>query len=472
MNELTEKSATELAGMIRMRAVSPVEVVKAYLRRVEKLNPRLNAIVTLAPDAPERARQAEAAIRLNEKTGPLHGVPVTVKDTIETRGLRTTCGSPLRADHVPNRDAPAVALLKQAGAIVLGKTNVSELAMELTTDNPVFGRTNNPHDETRTPGGSSGGEAAAISARLSPAGIGSDLGGSIRVPAHCCGIIGLKPTTNRVPGGGHLPPITGTFALGACIGPLARRVEDLALMYHVLTAFDPSERMIVQTKSGWEWRREELRGWRVAWYTEDGVVPITTETKRAVEDVVRVLTEAGMTPQEVRPPGVERGPTLWFSLFAPAASDFIREMYAGREDEAGPTFQKMIRSAENPSQPAEDEHRAALIEREHLRGSLIRWMNDKTLIVAPVGAAPAIEHGARRLTIGDKSVGWFRAFGYAQTFNVFGLPAVSVPAGRSPEGLPIGVQIIGRPYAENAVLSAAYLVEQGVGGWHPSPYLN
>src|SRR5215472_8661399 len=190
---LESQSLIKLAELIRTRAVSPVEVVEAYLRRIEELNPALNAIVTLAPNLLDEARKAEEEIVRGYAVGPLHGIPFTVKDTIETAALRTTSGSKMRENFLPDKDAPAVARLRAAGVIVLGKTNAGEMAMDYSADNPVFGRTNNPHDPSRTPGGSSGGEAAAIATGMSPAGLGSDLAGSIRIPAHFCGIAGLKP---------------------------------------------------------------------------------------------------------------------------------------------------------------------------------------------------------------------------------------------------------------------------------------
>ena len=226
---LTRMPARELAGLIRAREVSPVEAVEAYLRRIESVNPALNAVVTLAPDALEHARESEAAVMRGEPLGLLHGVPLTVKDTIDVRGLRTTCGSRVRAEYVPEEDAPAVARLRAAGAIILGKTNCPEFALDYTSENPLFGRTNNPHDLERTPGGSSGGCAAAVAACLTAASLGSDLAGSIRIPAHFCGVAGLKPTAGRVPGGGHTPPMSGLHSLGATLGPLARAVEDLEL---------------------------------------------------------------------------------------------------------------------------------------------------------------------------------------------------------------------------------------------------
>src|SRR2546421_343111 len=204
-DDLTHKSATELVALIQSRALSPVEVAKAHLKRIAEVNPSLNAIVTIADDVIDRARDAEDAIIKGREVGPLHGLPITIKDTIETKGLRTTSGSRLRCDYVPDRDATVVARLKAAGAIVLGKTNVPEMAIPYETDNPVFNGANNPNNLLMTPGGSSGGEAAAIAAHMSPAGVGSDLSGSIRVPAHFCGIAGLKPTTGRIPIEGHIP---------------------------------------------------------------------------------------------------------------------------------------------------------------------------------------------------------------------------------------------------------------------------
>ncbi|HYT49890.1 MAG TPA: amidase, partial [Pyrinomonadaceae bacterium] len=251
---------------MRSRQVSPVEIVEAHLRRIDQANPSLNAIVTIADDAIERAHEAEDASMKSLDVGPLNGLPITIKDTIDTRRLRTTYGSRLRTKHVPDRDATVVARLKAAGAIILGKTNTPEMAIPYETDNPVFGRTNNPHGLNRTAGGSSGGEAAAIAAHLSPAGIGSDLSGSIRVPAHFCGIVGLKPTIGRVPMDGHVPEAVGPLSLGASIGPMARRIADLALLFDV----------IAQTRSD-QIDMDQLRSMRVALYVDDTVAPVTEE---------------------------------------------------------------------------------------------------------------------------------------------------------------------------------------------------
>src|SRR5215212_6984681 len=235
MNDLVHQTLTTIAALIRKREVSPVEVAEAHLDQIARLNPELNAIVTLAPDVLERARAAELAVMRGAGVGALHGVPLTIKDTIETAGIRTTSGSKMRIDYVPQADAPAVARLKAAGAIILGKSNAAEMAMDYTSDNPVFGRTNHPLNHDLTPGGSSGGEAVAIATHMSPGGLGSDLAGSVRIPAHFCGICGLKPTTGRVPGEMQFPPSIGPYSLGAVIGPLARCVGDLRLLFSALS---------------------------------------------------------------------------------------------------------------------------------------------------------------------------------------------------------------------------------------------
>ncbi|HVS21515.1 MAG TPA: amidase [Pyrinomonadaceae bacterium] len=461
--ELTTKSATELAALIRSRSVSSVEVVEAHLRRIERVNSSLNAVVTLATDVLDHARAAEAALTKGDNIGPLHGVPLTVKDTIDTEGLRTTAGSLLRANHLPDRDATVVARLKAAGAIILGKTNTAEMAAYYESDNPVFGRTNNPHNPLMTPGGSSGGEAAAIAACLSPAGIGSDLAGSIRLPAHFCGIAGLKPTTGRVPVDGHTPAVSGSLSLGVSIGPMARSVADLALMFSVIADDAPLE---INGEQG-----VNLRGLRAAWYVSDGVASVDEETARAVERAANVLRDAGVEVDQVKPPGVSQGLGLWLELFSRSVSRQLFELYRGREDEAGPQVAAMLariseEDANMAGKVAVAERLAkAVVERERLREELLRWMKTTPLIIAPVGATCAWPHGTQRVSVRGESISVFRAFSYSQTFNVFGLPCVAIPAGRSREGLPIGIQIIGLPAEERTVLAAAQIIEQALGGW-------
>ncbi|HYO63465.1 MAG TPA: amidase [Pyrinomonadaceae bacterium] len=455
-------SASALARLVRRREVSPVEVVAAHLRRVEELNPRLNAVVAVAPDATEAARRAEDALMRREPVGALHGVPVTVKDTIDAAGLTATAGSRLRSGRVPFSDAPSVARLRAAGAVILGKTNTSELALDYTADNPVHGRTLNPHSSAHTPGGSSGGCAAAVASCLTAASLGSDLTGSVRVPAHFCGVLGLRPTAARVPSGGHLPPAEGVFSLAASLGPLARSVEDLELLFEVLSGESDGARSSAASSDA-----GGLRGRRFAVYADDGVVPVSEETRAAVEGAARALEEAGLVAVRERPPGVGEGHGLWLALFSQVTRAFVRTTYAGREDEGGPVVRAMLGLDAKTKPPALEEFFGAWARRDELRAALVEYMKEVPLLVAPVGSTAAFEHGARKATVGGETFSLFRAFGYAQTFNVFDLPAACVPAGRTRDGLPVGVQLVGRPFGEATVLRAARLLEESLGGWQP-----
>lgn len=435
---LCDLALTKLVEMIQRREVSAVEVVEVHLEQISRLNPALNAIVTVAPDALDRARVA---------AGDLCGLPLTIKDTIETAGLRTTSGSRIRADFVPERDAPAVARLKRAGAVIIGKTNAAEMAMDYNADNPLFGRTVHPLDAKLTPGGSSGGEAVAIATHMSLGGLGSDLAGSIRIPAHFCGVCGLKPTTGRVPGEGQFPPSAGPYSLGAAIGPMARSVGDLRLLFGVLS----NER---------NFDTDLRKGSRFAWYADDGVVPVTDETAKAVKNAATALTDAGLIGEERVPPHVERGNELWLKLFSRASVVQLRQAYAGREAEGGSFVSWRLRTADDTPAPSLDEYISNWMERDRLREELLRWMETTPLIIAPVGATPAYEHDTLKVTVQGTTMGTFRAFSYAQAFNVFDLPVAVVPVGRANNGLPIGVQIVGRPFAEEMVLAAAEIVEQ------------
>jgi Asp-tRNA(Asn)/Glu-tRNA(Gln) amidotransferase A subunit family amidase len=449
-SDLIKQPLATMARFIRNREVSPVEVAEAHLERISEINPALNAIVTLAPDVLERARGAEAALMRGDNVGALHGVPVTIKDTIETAGLRSTSGSVVRQDYVPQTDAPAVARLKAAGAIVLGKTNAAEMAMDYTADNPVFGRTNHHLNPALTPGGSSGGEAVAIATYMSPGGLGSDLAGSVRIPAHFCGICGLKPTTGRVLGELQFPPSTGPYSLGAVIGPMARTAGDLRILLDALSP-DPFGR-----------QSHNIRGSRVAWYTDDGVAPVTEETARAVSAAARALSDAGLIVEQQRPPHVERGNELWLKMFSRASVVQLRKVYKGHEREGGSFVSWRLGTADQPPPVTLDEYIANWMERDRLREELLQWMETTPLIVAPVGSTPAYPHDTLKVTVGGATFGTFRAFSYAQTFNVFDLPVATVPAGKSDDGLPVGVQIVGPPFAEEMVLAAAEIVERAL----------
>src|SRR6185369_16958852 len=282
-------------------------------------------------------------------------------------------------------------------------------AMDYNADNPVFGRTVHPLNAALTPGGSSGGEAVAIATHMSPGGIGSDLAGSIRIPAHFCGICGLKPTTGRIPGEGQFPPSTGPYALGAVIGPMARSVGDLRVLFRAL-AGDTSPHEL------------DLKGRRFAWYAYDGVVPVTDDTASAVKNAVDALKAAGLAGEEQVPPHVERGNQMWLKLFSRASVVQLRNAYAGRENEGGSFVSWRLATADDTAPPTLDEYIASWMERDRLREDLLRWMETTPIIVAPVGATPAYEHDTLKVTVRGSTFGTFRAFSYAQAFNVFDLP--------------------------------------------------
>jgi Asp-tRNA(Asn)/Glu-tRNA(Gln) amidotransferase A subunit family amidase len=487
---LADESAARLAARIRLRQVSPVEVVAAHVRRIEDLNPRLHAFVALALErALAEARAAERAVMRRAPLGrrgkppdpdwpPLLGVPISIKDVLDVAGLPAVAGTRLRAGHVPATDAPVVVRLRRAGAILLGKTNVPECALDWRTDNPLFGETVNPWDPERTPGGSSGGEAAAIAARCSAAGVGSDLGGSIRVPAHFCGIAGLKPTPGRVPASGHFPPVAGPLTHGLAIGPLARRVEDLALMLEVMTGFDPADPGSVPVRRrraaagrgagppggrpGAGARFERLRA---AFYVADGVAPVTPATREAVEGAARALQERGLEVAEGRPPGIGEACDLWTAWIGRGGVGPVVALYEGREALMGPLI-RALRARLQSRPMSVDDFLRAWYGRDRLRAAVLEWMKRFPVLLAPVAALPAFRRDHRGpFQVEGWTVEYQRAFSYSQAFNLLGFPAAVVPIGRSPEGLPIGVQVVGRPFRDGTVLRVAALLEEAAGPW-------
>jgi amidase len=461
MDTLTTASATSLARAIRDKQVSSEEVVSAYLARIAAINPKLNAVVQLrAEGALEEARQADAALARGEMRGPLHGVPFTVKDTYDVAGMICTCGTQGRAANIARDDATAVARLRAAGGIVLGLTNLPELCLAAESDNLIYGRTNNPYDLERTPGGSSGGEAANIAAGGSPLGLGTDSGGSLRIPAHFCGIAALKPTWGRVPLTGLFPPPVGTPGRIRHAGPLARRVEDLALALPLLAGVDWRDPGVVPMPPG-DHQAVQLKGLRLAFYTEDGLAPPTPETAQTVQTAAQTLAEAGLVVEERRPPGIEQSLEFFLSVGgADGAVGLQRLLQASGTTEISPLLQKMLMAAGSRAMTLPD-FGAFLARWDVWKGALLTFMENYDVLLAPVVAQPAPQHGTTFLP------NVFIGFGYAATHNVTGWPAVTVRCGTSPEGLPIGVQVAARPWREDVALAVAQHLETALGGWQP-----
>jgi Asp-tRNA(Asn)/Glu-tRNA(Gln) amidotransferase A subunit family amidase len=465
MSELTFLSAVALTEQIRKQELSPVELVEAHLARIEKLNPKLNAFVHVdAEGARRQARAAEKAVTRHEKLGPLHGIPISIKSSIEVTGMRCEVGSKLRAGFVAAQDAPLVSRLRDAGAIILGTTNAPELLMAWETDNLLYGRTNNPWDLSRTPGGSSGGEAAAIAAGCSAGGVGSDGGGSIRVPAHFSGICGLKPTPGRIPATGHFPTSVGPFALLGVVGPMARTIADLKVLFEVMQGPDDGDPSAAPVPVRWP-KRDDLKKLRVGYFEDDGRTPVTAETRVAVRAAAEALKRAGFVVEPFRPEGLEQARQLWWQFFGIAGGMLLRPMTQGRESDLSPILKQHLRRV-----AAESSHTAQTlldtwIMRDALRIQIFSQVREYPVLLCPVASVPAFHHGERSWNIDGQTVEYLDAWSYTEWFNLLGTPAVAIPFGRSNEGLPIGVQIVARPWEEELVLAVAAELEAQRGVW-------
>jgi amidase len=436
MDELCYLSATTLARLIRDRQLSSEEVVQAHLQRIERINPRLNAVVQLAgEEALKDARAADAALANGLQRGALHGVPFTVKDWIDAAGLPCTGGDLAFRTRVPTEDATVVARMRQAGAILLGKTNVM-------VENPVYGRTNNPYNLAYSTTGSSSGEAALIAAGGSPLGLGSDSGGSIRQPAHACGIAGLKPTTGRIPLTGHFPFIGAMNDPRTSIGPMARFVEDLALALPILSGMDWKDASVIPMPLA-DWREVDGRTLRVAFYTHHAQAEPTPETAETCRRAAHVLTGMGALVEEVLPPRIVE------------ASQITRQYWQRPESTSPDEW-----VADGEARLSSEEVEQHLFTWDRFRRALIGFMVHYDVILTPAAERPATLHGT--------DAGWIP---YTLPYSLTGWPCAVVRAGTSPEGLPIGVQVVARPWRDDVALAVAQAIERALGGWQP-PKLN
>jgi amidase len=479
MSALHFRTATELADALQRRAIGSRELLQHYLERIAVLNPRLNAVVTIdAERALDAAAAADEAASRGETLGPLHGLPITVKDSIETAGLRTTCGAPELADHVPARDAVAVARLRAAGAVVFGKTNTPTFAGDVQTFNPVFGTTNNPWDTSRSPGGSSGGPAAAVAAGLTGLDLGSDLGGSIRMPAGYCGVYGLRPTYGIVPPRGHIPPAPGVLA-GldmATVGPLARGADDLDLALDVLAGPDAEQ------ATAWRLqlpppRAARMADYRVAAWFDDAYCPIDTEVIGLVSAAVDALRAEGVkVAEDARPVELKESARLFQRLAQPALAQAMpQEEYDELvELAASGVSSPRARWARDVTQRARDWNDAH--ERRLELGA--RWaelFRDHDVLVCPVTPTAAIPHDhtpdadARTITVNGAQRTYWSQVRWTHMFSIVGLPVATVPIGRTRAGLPVGLQVAG-PYLEDrTAVDVARRIGDLLGGYTPPP---
>lgn len=467
MSELVLASAARQLEALKAGRVSVAELAEEHIRQIERLNPVLNAIVDFdAERVRAQAHALDAADGAAGARGPLHGLPVTIKSSISTAGYLCEIGSTINRGDVPKKDAEVVSRLRAAGALILGTTNCPEFLMAYETDNLLHGRTNNPWDLERSPGGSSGGESAAIAACMSAAGLGSDSGGSVRLPAHFTGICSLKPTPGRVPGRGHLPPCVGPFSILGAIGPMARTIEDVTLLFETLSghdALDPASAPVPLRRP----KLSDLRERTIGYFEDDGLVPVTAETRLAIQDSVRALKDAGFRVEPFRPRPLELLRRLWWEFFVSCGSMFYQSTIRGKENQLSPIFREFLSIAEAERPMGGGELLDAWAELDLLRGRTLREMESYPILLCPVASIPAFKHGERRWIVEGREVAYLDAVRHTQWFNVLAAPAAVMPVGRSPEGLPIGVQVVARPYEDEVALGVAAVLDRAFGYRHP-----
>ncbi len=464
-NEICYASATELALRIRNKTLSPLEVVRAHLDRIQAVNSKLNAVVTLADGAMDSARKAEAALMRNETLGPLHGVPFTAKDCFDTAGIQTARGSRIFANRVPRADATAVSRLKQAGAILLGKTNLPEFSLWSETSNVMFGQTNNPWKLDRTPGGSSGGEGAAVSAGLSPLGMGTDLGGSNRLPAHYCNLVGFKPTHGRIPLTGTWPDLMARFMH---VGTLTRTVQDAALSLSVLTGPNGKDPYAVPVPApGVPDLGKPLQKLTVGWCAEGPFAPVDSEIQKIVVAAAAALESRGcqMKPISLAEWEQRKPIEVGMNLLGGEIATYLEPFVSGHHEKLAPSSRRLLGSP----MPTFAEYLKALADVERLREDMTQYFSDLDLLLLPTAPLTAHVHGAATFQINGKTVPASHAGSATVGFGLTGSPAISIPFGFSQDRLPIGVQLVARHFEESVLFQAALALEahSGVFQQHP-----
>jgi aspartyl-tRNA(Asn)/glutamyl-tRNA(Gln) amidotransferase subunit A len=451
--DLWYMTAIELTDAIRTKRVSPVEVVNAILSRIEQLNPRLNAFCLVTADAARQAAQAaEQAVMRGEPLGPLHGVPVSIKDLVITKGVRTMRGSKLYEHDVPTEDAPVVERLKAAGAIVLGKTTTPEFGFKGVTDSLVTGISRNPWNLERTPGGSSGGAGAAVATGMGPLAIGTDGGGSIRIPSSFCGIYGLKPHVGRVP----VYPASATGDLSH-VGPMTRTVRDAALMLNVIAGADDRDRFSLPTSHPDYLKviEGDIHGLRIAWSSDLGFAIVDPQVRQIAAEAVQAFAELGCHVEETNP-GFDNPDELFQHFFYVNIGAMLHD-YPGYEGKIDPQLLANINEVKEVSSQG---YVRSILRRNMIFDKIQRLFTIYDLLLCPTVAVPPFGLGIEGPTeIVGQSVNRRAWIALTPLFNLTGQPAATVPCGFTSDGLPIGLQIVGRRFDEATVLRASAAFE-------------
>lgn len=454
-NDITSFDATELANLIRTKQISPVEVMQAHLELVEKINPKVNAIVTLSDDPLERARNAEIELIKGNVSGPLHGVPFTVKDCFDTEGILTTRGSKLFFKNIPAKNATSVNRMLNAGAIILGKTNMPEFALWWETGNLIFGTTNNPWDLTKTAGGSSGGEAAAIASGMSPIGLGTDVGGSIRQPAHYCGIVGLKPTHGRIPLTGQWPEVLLRYFH---VGPMARTVRDVALGLNILSGTDGIDPYAVPLPASpipdFGLALPKLK---IGYCPEGPFEPVSKDIQSSVVEAAYRLASLGCSVEEIDLSHWNSwsSQSISMAFFLGEGAYYLDPIIKGKEKELAPSMQRRL----NQRTPTISEYLEGYENCENLRKDITSIMNRFDILLCPTSPTTAHPHNQDLISINNQKVPGRNSLRATIPFDLSGSPALSIPFSSDKSGLPIGIQLVGRHFEETKLLHAASILE-------------
>ncbi len=450
MKKILNKSAKELADLIMKKEVSSSELVDACLERIKEINTELNAVVQLCEErARAEALNADNSLAQGNVSGSLHGVPMCIKDSFDSEGIVSTGGTLGRKKFIPEKDATVLSRLRENGAILLGKTNTPEFTLKYDTDNLVYGQTNNPFDLSLSPGGSSGGAAAIVAAGGVPFDIGSDYGGSLRYPAHCCGITSIKPTSGRVPRTGHILPFGGVLDSFQQVGPIARCVEDLEFILPVISGpdwIDPSIISMPLDFSG----EPDSGNLRITFHTDNGIMPASPETSNAINHVASLLENKGFQITEASPDGISESYEIMMALLSADGGASIRRLLreSNTQEHSIPWL--------GLGQPLDADAFDALMMRWFsFKSTMTSFFKDYDVIISPVNSLTALPHGAIRDEL--------QAFSYTMTYNLTGWPVVVIRAGTTPEGLPIGIQIIAHPWREDIALFMAKYIEKELG---------
>ena len=464
MKGIVFEPAHVLARSIRNREISSVEVVNAFLKHIETHNSELNAIITVNREkALKQAELADKELAGGTLSGPLHGVPITFKDAFETEGIRTTAGNESLKDHIPDTDAAIVSRLKKAGAIILGKTNMPDLAQDLQTENKLFGFTKNPWNKEFTSGGSSGGEASAVAAGLSPLGIGSDIGGSVRIPSHYCGLYAIKPTEGLVPNSGHIPPKPGSVNsirnLMSC-GPMARSVEDLKIVLQIISGPDSKDRNVYPVSLE-KVERKELKECRILWTDSFGDLLVTKETSQAVTGFVRNLEDAGCHVEKLVPERFNFNECwkTYGELFGHMLNPMLPYPAKAVLKRIGPLIGTDVisRATFKSLNSNSSSYLESLAVRDKLGLEMEEILSGFDAFLCPVSSAPAFKRRKmgnvhEPVDVDGVKIPGNMVIGYTSVFNVTGHPVVTMPLARTGEGLPIGVQVVGKMWNDMNLL--------------------